>query len=190
MILNPSRSSAASSILKSFEDQTQVIAGQLLAETTEKRSLFAKVRDQFRWDDKLLSWTMDNPALRVQLFRLIDCLPALTTKAEIARHLQEYLSDPAVELPQALKGLLNFTAADSMPGQVAATTLATAVETLARKYIAGETLKQALQSIEHLRKQSMTFTMDVLGEAVVTESEAQAYLGTGQQSPKPIAPMG
>jgi RHH-type transcriptional regulator, proline utilization regulon repressor / proline dehydrogenase / delta 1-pyrroline-5-carboxylate dehydrogenase len=176
MILNPSRSSAASSILKSFEDQTQVIAGQLLAETTEKRSLFAKVRDQFRWDDKLLSWTMDNPALRVQLFRLIDCLPALTTKAEIARHLQEYLSDPAVELPQALKGLLNFTAADSMPGQVAATTLATAVETLARKYIAGETLKQALQSIEHLRKQSMTFTMDVLGEAVVTESEAQAYL--------------
>jgi RHH-type transcriptional regulator, proline utilization regulon repressor / proline dehydrogenase / delta 1-pyrroline-5-carboxylate dehydrogenase len=176
MILNPSRFSAASSLSTSYEDRTQAIAGQLLAETTEKRSLFAKVRDQFRWDDKLLSWTMDNPSLRVQLFRLIDCLPSLTTKAEIARHLQEYLSDGAVELPQALKGLLNFTAPDSMPGQVAATTLSTAVETLARKYIAGENLKQALKSIEHLRKQSMTFTMDVLGEAVVTETEAQAYL--------------
>jgi RHH-type proline utilization regulon transcriptional repressor/proline dehydrogenase/delta 1-pyrroline-5-carboxylate dehydrogenase len=100
----------------------------------------------------------------------------LTSKAEIARHLQEYLSDASVELPQTLKGLLNFTTPDSMPGQVAATTLATAVETLARKYIAGETLQQALKSLTSLRKQSMTFTMDVLGEAVVTETEAQAYL--------------
>jgi RHH-type transcriptional regulator, proline utilization regulon repressor / proline dehydrogenase / delta 1-pyrroline-5-carboxylate dehydrogenase len=176
MILDTSRSSSTSFSSPAYEEQTQTIALQLLAETTEKRSLFAKVRDQFRWDDKLLSWTMDNPSLRVQLFRLIDCLPSLTTKAEIARHLQEYLSDGAVELPQALKGLLNFTATDSMPGQVAATTLSTAVETLARKYIAGENLKQSLKSIETLHKQSMTFTMDVLGEAVVTETEAQAYL--------------
>ncbi len=176
MIVNPSRSSAEPSSPHSYEEKTQVIARQLLAATTEKRSIFAKMQDQFRWDDKLLSWTMDNPSLRVQLFRLIDCLPALTTKAEIARHLQEYLSDPTVELPQALKGLLNFTAIDSMPGQVAATTLSTAVETLARKYIAGENLKQALKSIDRLRNQSMNFTIDLLGEAVITEPEAQSYL--------------
>ncbi|MGA7936187.1 MAG: L-glutamate gamma-semialdehyde dehydrogenase [Kovacikia sp.] len=176
MILNPSRSSSEPIIPPVYEEKTQAIARQLLAATTEKRSLFDKVRDQLRWDDKLLSWTMENPSLRVQLFRLIDCLPSLTSKAEIARHLQEYLGNASVELPQALKGLLNFTSPDSMPGQVAATTLATAVETLARKYIAGENLKQALKSIEQLRKQSMTFTMDVLGEAVVTETEAQSYL--------------
>ncbi len=176
MILNPSRSSSETSTQSIYEEKTQTIARQLLAETTEKRSLFAKVRDQLRWDDKLLGWTMENPNLRVQMFRLIDCLPSLTTKAEIARHLQEYLSNASVELPQALKGLLNFTAPESMPGQVAATTLSTAVEALARKYIAGENIKQALKSIEHLRKQSMTFTMDVLGEAVITETEAQSYL--------------
>lgn len=159
-----------------YEEKVQSIARELLAETTTERSHLAKLRDPFRWDDKLLSWTMDNPGLRVQLFRLIDCLPSLTNKAEIARHLQEYLSDETVELPQALKGLLNFTAADSIPGKAAAKTLSTAVETLARKYIAGETLKQALKSIKKLRQQSMTFTVDVLGEAVITETEAQAYL--------------
>ena len=158
------------------ENRVQAIAKELLAESTENRSLFAKMQDQLRWDDKLMSWTMDNPGLRVQLFRLIDCLPALTTKAEVARHLQEYLSVEDVELPPALKGLLNFTAADSMPGKAAATTLSTAIETLARKYIAGATLKEARKSIEKLRKQSMTFTMDVLGEAVITEAEAQSYL--------------
>ncbi len=176
MVINASRTEAKAATRSDYEDKTQAIARQLLADSQGKRSLFSKVRDQLRWDDKLLGWTMDNPGLRVQMFRLIDCLPALTTKAEIARHLQEYLGDDSVELPQALKGLLNFADPDSMPAQVAATTLSGAVETLARKYIAGENLKQALKSIERLRKQSMTFTVDLLGEAVVTETEAQAYL--------------
>jgi RHH-type transcriptional regulator, proline utilization regulon repressor / proline dehydrogenase / delta 1-pyrroline-5-carboxylate dehydrogenase len=158
-----------------IENQTLKIASQLIA-ITSNRSILTKLRDQLRWDEKLLSWTMDNPALRIQLFRLIDCLPALTTKTEIARHLQEYLNTPEVELPAPLKNLLNFTSIDSLPGQIAATTLTTAVETLARKYIAGETLSQALKTIAQLRKQSMTFTMDLLGEAVVTETEAQNYL--------------
>ncbi|CAN5638651.1 L-glutamate gamma-semialdehyde dehydrogenase [soil metagenome] len=176
MVINAFRPDTKQANQSDYEDKTQAIARQLLADSQGKRSLFSKVRDQLRWDDKLLGWTMDNPGLRVQMFRLIDCLPALTTKAEIARHLQEYLGNASVELPQALKGLLNFADPDSMPAQVAATTLSGAVETLARKYIAGENLNQALKSIERLRKQSMTFTVDLLGEAVVTETEAQAYL--------------
>jgi RHH-type transcriptional regulator, proline utilization regulon repressor / proline dehydrogenase / delta 1-pyrroline-5-carboxylate dehydrogenase len=176
MILDRSRTTTATSSTSAYEQQTQVIAHQLLAATTEKRSLFAKLRDKFRWDDMLLNWTMENPSLRVQLFRAIDCLPALTTKTEIARHLQEYLSVSAVELPQTLKDLLNFTAPNSLPGQVAATTMSTAVETLARKYIAGENLPQLLKSIDRLHQQSMTLTIDVLGEAVIAETEAQSYL--------------
>jgi proline dehydrogenase len=49
------------------------------------------MRDQMRWDDKLLAWAMASPGLRVQLFRFIDTLPALRSKPEVARHLQEYL---------------------------------------------------------------------------------------------------
>ena len=159
-----------------YETQTQTIAKTLLANTRENRSWFAQMRDQVRWDDKLLAFAMANPGLRVQLFRLIDCLPALQTKAEIARHLQDYLGDQSVELPAALKGLLNFSQPDSVPGQLAATTLSTAVETLAKKYIAGETVEQVIKTLEQMRKQRLTFTLDLLGEAVVTETEAAAYL--------------
>jgi RHH-type proline utilization regulon transcriptional repressor/proline dehydrogenase/delta 1-pyrroline-5-carboxylate dehydrogenase len=159
-----------------YESKTQAIARQLLAATRENRSFFAQMRDQMRWDDKLLGWAMSNPGLRVQLFRFIDCLPSLHSKAEIARHLQEYLGDPSVELPSALKGMLNFANPDSLPGQVAATTVSTAVETLAHKYIAGENIKQVLKTIEQLRKEKMAFTVDLLGEAVITEVEAQSYL--------------
>ncbi len=160
----------------SYEQDTLAIARQLLSATQEKRNFLAQMRDQMRWDDRLLDWTMSNPGLRVQMFRFIDCLPSLTSKTEIARHFQEYLSDPSVELPSGLKGLLNFASPDSMPAHVAATTVSTAVETLARKYIAGENLKQALKTIEQLRKQKMAFTVDLLGEAVITEKEAQSYL--------------
>lgn len=176
MVINASRPSTSSSVHPDYEAKTQAIARQLLADSKGKQSIFSKVRDQLKWDDKLLGWTMDNPGLRVQMFRLIDCLPALRSKPEIARHLQEYLGDDSVEVPQALKSLLNFADPSSMPAGVAATTLSGAVETLARKYVAGENIKQALKSIERIRKQSMTFTMDLLGEAVVTEIEAQAYL--------------
>ncbi|MBD3885432.1 L-glutamate gamma-semialdehyde dehydrogenase [Phormidium tenue FACHB-886] len=159
-----------------YETQTQTIARQLLAATRENRSIFAQMRDQMRWDDKLLGFAMSNPGLRVQLFRFIDCLPALHSKAEIARHMQEYLSDESVELPNALKGMLSFANSDSLPGQAAATTVSTAVETLARKYISGETVAQAIKTIEQLRKNKMAFTVDLLGEAVITEMEAQSYL--------------
>ncbi|MEC4982895.1 MAG: L-glutamate gamma-semialdehyde dehydrogenase [Oscillatoria sp. PMC 1068.18] len=159
-----------------YETKTQAIAKELIAATRQKRSLFAQVRDQMRWDDKLLAWAMANPGLRVQLFRFIDCLPALQSKAEVARHLQEYMSAEAVELPAALKGILNFTEPNSPPAQLAATTVSKAVETLAFKYIAGENIQQVIKTIERLRKDKMAFTIDLLGEAVITETEAEAYL--------------
>ena len=159
-----------------YEAKVQEIAKQLLAATRENRSFLTSLRDQMRWDDKLLAWTMSNPGLRVQLFRFIDCLPALHNKPEIAAHMQEYLQDDSVELPSGLKKLLNFAAPDSIPGQLAATTVSTAVETLAHKYIAGDSMKEALKTIERLRKNKMAFTLDLLGEAVITETEAQFYL--------------
>ncbi|BAY98131.1 putative delta-1-pyrroline-5-carboxylate dehydrogenase [Tolypothrix tenuis PCC 7101] len=159
-----------------YEAKTQEIAKQLLEVTQENRSFLASLRDQMRWDDKLLAWAMSNPGLRVQLFRFIDTLPALRSRPEIAAHLQEYLGDESVELPAALKGMLNFANPDSMPGQVAATTVATAVETLAHKYISGENITQVIRTVERLRKDKMAFTIDLLGEAVITETEAQSYL--------------
>lgn len=158
-----------------YETATQEIGRHILKNSMTK-NVFAQVRDQMRWDDRMLAWTMENPGLRVQLFRLIDCLPSLTSKAEISSHMQEYLVEESVELPDALKKLLNFTQPDSIPGQLAATTFTTAVSTLARKYIAGESLPQVLKTITRLRGQKLAFTMDLLGEAVISEDEAQGYL--------------
>ena len=158
-----------------YEVQTQAIAKELLAQTREKRSLWNKIGDNLRLDDKLLDWTMGHPGLRVQLFKFIDCLPALQSNSEIANHLQQYMSEEEVELPETLKKLLNFADANSAPAQIAAGTVSKATEQLAFKYIAGETIAQVIKTVERLRKEKMGFTIDLLGEAVITESEAAEY---------------
>ena len=158
------------------EAKIQEIAKQFVLATQDKGSFLAQMREQMRWDDKILAFAMSNPTLQVQLFRFIDCLPALKSNAEIARHLQQYLGNESVELPSALKGILNYTDPDSLPAQIAATTITKAVESLAFKYIAGENIPQIIKTIERLRKEKMAFTIDLLGEAVIAETEAQSYL--------------
>nr|MDJ0903831.1 L-glutamate gamma-semialdehyde dehydrogenase [Xenococcus sp. MO_188.B8] len=160
----------------SYEVKTQEIAQELIASTRSKKNILARMQEQMRWDDKILDWAMSHPGLRVQLFRLIDTIPALQSKTEIARHLQQYMSDEAVELPATLKGILNFTDANSFPAQTAAATMTLAVESLAYKYISGETIAEVIKAIEKARKDGIGFTIDLLGEAVITEKEAHSYL--------------
>jgi RHH-type transcriptional regulator, proline utilization regulon repressor / proline dehydrogenase / delta 1-pyrroline-5-carboxylate dehydrogenase len=159
-----------------YETKTQSIAQELIKQTRDKSNIFSRMRDQMRWDDKVLDWTMANPGLRVQMFRFIDTIPSLQSKAEIANHFQQYMSAEAVELPSALKGMINFSDANSFPAQTAAATITKAVETLAYKYIAGENINEVMKTIARLRKDGMTYTIDLLGEAVITETEAQDYL--------------
>ena len=158
-----------------YEAKTQEIAKQLI-KSTRDNNIFGKMRDSMRWDDKVLDWTMANPGLRVQMFRFIDTIPSLQSKAEIANHFQQYMSAEEVELPNALKGMIGFSSADSLPAQTAAATITKAVETLAYKYIAGENINEVMKTIARLRKDGMTYSIDLLGEAVITETEAQDYL--------------
>ncbi len=160
----------------SYEAKTKAIARELIKETRPKSNIFAQMREQMRLDDKLMAWAMSNPGLRVQLFHFIDTLPALQSNAEIAHHLQQYMTTKEVELPAALKSILNFTEPNSPPAQIAAATITKGVEALAYKYISGENIKQVIKAVERMRKDKMCFTIDLLGEAVITESEAQSYL--------------
>jgi RHH-type transcriptional regulator, proline utilization regulon repressor / proline dehydrogenase / delta 1-pyrroline-5-carboxylate dehydrogenase len=162
-----------------YESKTQAIANRILS-GTDRDSMWSRLsqfKEDLRIDDKLMAWTMENEGLRVQLFRLIDCLPALQSKAEIARHMQAYLASDSIDVP-ALRSLLNFSTdnPNSITATAAATTLATAVSTLAKRYICGENLAAASKTIERLRRDRLAFTLDLLGEAVISEAEAQAYL--------------
>ena len=46
-----------------------------------------------------------------------------------------------------------------------------------RRFIAGSDLDETLRTVARLRAQSLAFTVDLLGEAVITEAEAEQYQG-------------
>src|SRR5262249_55181029 len=45
-------------------------------------------------------------------------------------------------------------------------------ERLARRFIAGSNVSEALEAVARLRRSSQAFTVDLLGEATITEAEA------------------
>src|SRR5436305_5682121 len=55
------------------------------------------------WDDRLMDWTMSDPATKVQLFRFIDVLPLLHSAREINRHLLEYFRELGPQAPAWLR---------------------------------------------------------------------------------------
>lgn len=126
------------------------------------------------WEERLMGFTMDREALKVQLFRFVDVLPQLREPQQITRHLREYLREagddgmpfPAVSewLPQ--NGLLGRLVADAARW---------GASRMAQRFIAGSNLQEALSALAQLRKKQMAFTIDLLGEAVLTETEAKQY---------------
>src|SRR5690606_9577311 len=51
------------------------------------------------YSDKLMNWSMSDQNFKVQLFRFVDCFPALTSPEMIHDHLTDYLTQPGVKLP-------------------------------------------------------------------------------------------
>jgi RHH-type proline utilization regulon transcriptional repressor/proline dehydrogenase/delta 1-pyrroline-5-carboxylate dehydrogenase len=126
-------------------------------------------------DEHLMEWVMKNEALKVQLFRFVDVFPMLKTSEEVVLHLQEYLGASASSFPLAGKLGLDIASAGGFAAKAAAATVRNQITAMAHRFIAGSNISEALQVVEDLRKRKMTFSMDILGEATVSDAEATAY---------------
>ena len=69
------------------------------------RELFARIGhgpkpwQRAWWEERFIAGTLDDPLVRVQLFRFIDVLPALQTNDSVRRHLAEYLAEAGDRVP-------------------------------------------------------------------------------------------
>jgi RHH-type proline utilization regulon transcriptional repressor/proline dehydrogenase/delta 1-pyrroline-5-carboxylate dehydrogenase len=120
----------------------------------------------------LMDWAMRDEHFKTQLFRFVDVLPTLTSSAEITRHLNEYLGEEQVKLSPALRvGLKAAGGASWLVGGG----IKAQVTGMARQFMLGNNPKEIFEILLKLHKQNIAFTVDVLGEAVVSESEADQY---------------
>lgn len=160
------------SLESAVEAATQRI-GRELWEHLERRT--PSIFEQRWWDDQILGWAMADESVKVQMFRFIDVLPTLRTRESITRHLHEYFEEVRLHLPGAARLALDVTTPDSMLGRAVAYAARRNALRMAKRFIAGLEVDEVLHSVARLRKQGYAFTLDLLGEAIISEVEADQY---------------
>jgi RHH-type transcriptional regulator, proline utilization regulon repressor / proline dehydrogenase / delta 1-pyrroline-5-carboxylate dehydrogenase len=131
------------------------------------------------WDEQLMDWSMSDDAIKVQLFRFVDALPTLRSGSDITRHLREYFAevprgpggDP--RLPRWLTLGLRLLPSKGPLANLLAWIARFSARRLARTFIAGTNVREALDAIARMRQRNLAFTVDLLGEATITEEEAE-----------------
>ncbi|NQY99932.1 MAG: bifunctional proline dehydrogenase/L-glutamate gamma-semialdehyde dehydrogenase [Bdellovibrionales bacterium] len=124
------------------------------------------------WYGRIMDSSMQNEEFKTQLFRFVDVLPYLHSGSEVARHLKEYFAEGGDDLPSVFNYGVGL-------GSLAPGLLAGAVKKnvtqMAKMFITGESPQDALPSLKKARKNNLCFTIDLLGEATLSEAEALEY---------------
>ncbi|MGH8566146.1 MAG: L-glutamate gamma-semialdehyde dehydrogenase [Gammaproteobacteria bacterium] len=147
----------------------------------ESKRLLAAARDEAegaravdRWLERLLERVMEDEGFRVQALRFVDVLPALDDDRELTRHLHEYFGEEGFPLPPLIAfGVRHVQAGIATP--FVARAIRKSLGGLARRFLGGATAEEALESALKLRRRGIGYSLDLVGEAVVSEAEALRY---------------
>ncbi|MEK6533170.1 MAG: proline dehydrogenase family protein, partial [Nitrospirota bacterium] len=126
------------------------------------------------WSQGVINLAMKDPAFKVQLFRFIDVLPALASDQAVVKLAEEYLGarhGHVFGLQWGMKAL----AATSLGAAVTGKSIRHQVEQMARTFIAGGSVAEALPVLAGLWKDGRAWSVDLLGEATISNLEADQY---------------
>lgn len=152
------------------EELTKEIGKRIFdkSQTASGKSFFSK---DF-WYGRIMEWSMKNESFKTQMFRFVDVLPYLNSSQEVAKHLKEYFAEGGEQLPSVFN--VGVGLGSLAPGLMAGAIRKNVTE-MAKMFITGENPKEALTVIKKARKRQIGFTVDLLGEATLSEKEALDY---------------
>ena len=158
-----------------LQSQIDVIGRRLLQPGKKSAWRFLN-KDTFY--HKMLDWCMGQDHLKTQLFRFVSVLPYLKNGKAVMQHLKEYLGDSQGVLPSFIS--IGLGLGDMAP-DLFAFAVKQNVSEMAQLFITGETVDEAIVAVKKARSAQKAFTLDILGESALDESEAldyqQRYLG-------------
>ncbi|MEA2450515.1 MAG: proline dehydrogenase [Thermoleophilaceae bacterium] len=124
-------------------------------------------------DERAMALSAEDAELRAALFRFVDVTPACRSLDDLARHLAGYLD--GVEHPtQPLRAAMRM--AESRAGRAALGAAAAAgVRHMAHRFIVGDSPEDAAGDLRSMWRDGIAASLDLLGEATVTQAEADRY---------------
>jgi RHH-type proline utilization regulon transcriptional repressor/proline dehydrogenase/delta 1-pyrroline-5-carboxylate dehydrogenase len=121
---------------------------------------------------RLMEWAMQDPVFKTQMFRFVDVLPTLTSPGDVVKHMAEYLSHVKTPVSGVLRGALAFgQLLPAMPAHL----IRQNVLAMAKIFICGRDGKSAFPNLRRIWQEGARFTVDILGEAVVSDREADEF---------------
>ena len=133
-----------------------------------KTPLFSKDR----WYRFIMDLSMKNEEFKTQMFRFVDVLPALKSSKDVVAHLKEYFADAEGKMPKFLE--MGLGLGSLAPGLMAGT-IRKQTEQMAKLFITAPSGREALPILKKARSHQKGFTIDILGEATLSEDEALGY---------------
>jgi proline dehydrogenase len=157
----------------------------MVAEATLEQEVFAvgrrlhdalpsSARSPFKAaDEKAMALAAQDAELKAALFRFVDVVPACRSLDDLARHLTGFLGEVEAPPPPVAVAMRmgNNRAGRTALGAAAAA----GVRHMAHRFIVGESPQAALGTLRELWKDGVASSVDLLGEATVTQAEAQRY---------------
>ncbi len=133
------------------------------------------VFDTGTWKGRIFEWAMKDETFKGQLFRFVDVLPSLESDALVVALLNEYFAH-LERAPLIVRQGLRRISRNSLLPHVVAPIVRTGVKTLARQFFAGQDPPDALPSFRKLRRNGFALSVDLLGEQVLSDTEATEYV--------------
>ncbi len=121
---------------------------------------------------RMMEFSMRDEHFKVQMFRFVDVLASLRRGSDIVQHLDEYFTDmrngyaPLIRTGVSLARIVPIISGKFLRWNVSG---------MARQFIAGRNPEDVMKTLRKKRRQGIGFTVDLLGEAVVSEEEAAEY---------------
>lgn len=170
--IQANKHSTPETLSDSIETRTQEIGQQIFASLRGKT---AGVWNKNFWQTRMMEWTTRSPQVKTQLFRYVDVLPVLVDEAAKQEHLFEYLSPPASAKSWPIFFKMVTAGLRSPLKSIISEVADRQVKEMASQFILGQTPEEVIPKVEKLREKNVAFTLDILGEAVLSEVEAAHY---------------
>ncbi len=162
----------SSPLTPDLDARIQEIGREIFKRSSEtSMSLF----DKGYWSGKMMEWSMNIPAFKVEMFRFVDVLPSLNTADQIAEHIRQYFLRDDLEFPAVIRAGLGVATSNWLTAKVAASSIRSNVTSMAKTFITGEDAQDAKKTLEKIWNGGACFTVDILGEAAVSEGESLDY---------------
>ena len=124
-------------------------------------------------DERAMGLAAGDEELRAALFRFVDVTPACRSLDDLARHLAGYLED-VEDRPPPIAAAMRMSGTKAGRAALGAAAAA-GVRHMAHRFIVGETPAAAVRPIRRLWEDGAAVSLDLLGEATITEAEADRY---------------